>query len=90
MGGAQSWRNSAVIRSELGWQLTGHERCLLEGALRHARVHLLDGHEFYTSMSALAEKWSCGWTVRVTSTIKSHGLLLWTDWRWLVDLPSYV
>ena len=78
--GADPWRNAAVIRSELGWQLTGRLRLLRDAACRQARLQCLEPGDLYKELSDAAVSASDSWSSMCSAAIHKAGVIEWQGW----------
>ena len=72
--GADPWRNAWVIRSELGWHVTGAQLAVVDVACRRARVLALSEGDVYKRAFDKAAEFECGWAHKSRLMIQEHGL----------------
>ena len=77
--GADPWRNVSVAASELGWQLSGSSRALLDIARRRAKVLSLPLGSLYRDIPALALHCQAArsWSARSAVVLTNAGVTLW-------------
>ena len=72
--GAEPWRNELVIRSELGWHLTGWQRVLRDAFCRHARLQCEEPGDIYFDASRAAQTTCDSWSASCTTEMCRWGV----------------
>ena len=79
--GANMWRNWATVFGELGWELSGSGRAVIDVAMQRARLWSLAQGDLYKDVFVQAHAWP-------GSTWAKGSLALLSAWN-IMDWPSY-
>jgi len=92
--GANPWQNECVVRSELGWHLTGWQRVLRDAFCRYARLQCLEQGDIYFDVSQAAGHVAGSWTASCAAVMHEMGIMDWSSWapcqRSMKDYTRYV
>ena len=78
--GACCWHNSALVLSELGWDISGFNQVLLAMAMRRARLWTLPSEDLYAKVFRVAALWPDSWSARSAALLRRHGVLDYPTW----------
>ena len=73
--GACPWHNSALVTSELGWEVSGFHLAVVSMAARRARLWMLPAEDLYGRMFRVAHSWPFSWAAGSLAVLLQLGIL---------------
>ena len=74
--GACPWHNSALVTSELGWEVSGFHLAVVSMAARRARLWMLPAEDLYGRMFRVAHSWPLSWSLSIGSMLEAAACTL--------------